>query len=103
MRASFALPLVGQNRIAPAPPMVVGYRLFKEELPVLVLKQEGLLFSAFDLLDQETPALGVAENRHSGDLGQHNPDGFAAGLFCQLGDKFLREGVKQDRAAALAI
>src|SRR6185437_90510 len=58
--------LVGQNRIAPAPPF--GSWLFEEELTVLVLKQEGLPFSAFDLLDQETPALEVAENRHSGDL-----------------------------------
>src|SRR6185437_15935638 len=73
-RASFALPLLGQNRIAPAPPVVVGQWLLEEELAVLVLKQEGLLFSTFDFLDQETPAFEVAEDGHSGDLRHHNPD-----------------------------
>src|SRR6185437_8848371 len=95
-----AFPSVGQSRIAPAPPIVVA--LFEEELTVLVLKQEGLLFSTFDLLDQKTPAFGVAEDGHSGDLRHHNADSFASGLFCQLDHKFLREGVKQDRATALA-
>src|SRR5215471_1957492 len=75
----------------------------EEKLAVLVLKQESLFFSAFDLLDQEAASLRVPVDPHPGHLRQYNSDGLAAGLFRQFGDQLLREGMEEDRAAALAV
>src|SRR5579864_8415941 len=75
----------------------------EEELAVLVLKQEGLFFSAFNSLDQEATPFGVAENRHPGHLWHNNADGLAARLLCKFRDEFLRKGMEEDRAATLAV
>src|SRR6478672_10145572 len=75
----------------------------EEKLAVLVLKQEGLFFPAFNFLDQETAPFGVAEDRHPGHLWHNNADGLAARLLRQFRDEFLRESMEEDRAAALAV
>src|SRR6478672_8859377 len=75
----------------------------EEKLAVLVLKQEGLFFPAFNFLDQKATPFGVAENRHPGHLRHNNADGLAARLFCKFRDEFLRESVEKDRTTALAV
>src|SRR5260370_1101568 len=75
----------------------------EEELPVLVLKQECLLRAVFGFFHQKGAALVIEVAGYTGKIGKSNANGRAASALRQLDNHLLREGVKQNRAAALAV